>query len=106
MAARGAIRDVGRALAIPYAQVDVIAKLVPMELNMTITKALEISSELKKRYSDDETTVSNPISYSNGRFFLAVNTNAGRLATHISAVAHSVLVYGSAPILASPPISL
>ncbi len=56
MAARGAIRDVGRALAIPYAQVDVIAKLVPMELNMTISKALEISTELKNRYSDDETT--------------------------------------------------
>ncbi|MBQ1507085.1 MAG: DNA polymerase III subunit alpha, partial [Ruminococcus sp.] len=56
MAARGAIRDVGRALAIPYAQVDVIAKLVPMELNMTIAAALEISSELKKRYTEDETT--------------------------------------------------
>lgn len=56
MAARGAIRDVGRALAIPYATVDVIAKLVPMELNMTIAKALKISSELYKRYNEDEQT--------------------------------------------------
>lgn len=56
MAARGAIRDVGRALAIPYAAVDVIAKLVPMELNITIKKALKISSELNKRYNEDEQT--------------------------------------------------
>lgn len=56
MAARGAIRDVGRALAIPYATVDVIAKLVPMELNITIEKALKISSELNKRYNEDEQT--------------------------------------------------
>lgn len=53
MAARGAIRDVGRALAMPYASVDVIAKLVPMELNITIEKALKISSELNKRYNED-----------------------------------------------------
>ena len=56
MAARGAIRDVGRALAIPYATVDVIAKLVPMELNITIEKALKIISELNKRYNEDEQT--------------------------------------------------
>ncbi len=56
MAARGAIRDVGRALAIPYATVDVIAKLVPMELNITIEKALKVSPELRKRYNEDEQT--------------------------------------------------
>lgn len=56
MAARGAIRDVGRALAIPYATVDIIAKLVPMELNITIEKALKLSSELRKRYEEDEQT--------------------------------------------------
>ena len=56
MAARGAIRDVGRALAMPYAAVDVIAKLVPMELNITIEKALKISSELNRRYNEDEQT--------------------------------------------------
>lgn len=47
MAARGAIRDVGRALAIPYATVDMVAKQVPMELNMTLDLALEKSKELR-----------------------------------------------------------
>ena len=50
MAARGSIRDVGRALAMPYAAVDEIAKLVPNELNITLDKALEASGELKQRY--------------------------------------------------------
>ena len=54
MAARGAIRDVGRALAVPYAAVDSVAKLVPMELNITIDKALEVSPELKQKYEGDE----------------------------------------------------
>ena len=50
MAARGSIRDVGRAMAIPYAVVDGIAKLVPMEPNMTLDRALQLSPELKQRY--------------------------------------------------------
>lgn len=54
MAARGAIRDVGRALAIPYSTVDVVAKQVPNDLGMTIDKALEISTELKRGYDTDE----------------------------------------------------
>lgn len=54
MAARGAIRDVGRALAIPYNIVDSVAKLVPNDLGMTIQKALQISNELKNRYEQDE----------------------------------------------------
>ena len=53
MAARGAIRDVGRVMGIPYQQVDVVAKLVPMELKMTLKRALEVSSELKKLYDTD-----------------------------------------------------
>lgn len=53
MAARGAIRDVGRALAMPYAKVDAVAKLVPYDLKMTIEKALAISDELVKLYNDD-----------------------------------------------------
>lgn len=56
LAARNAIRDVGRALAMPYSAVDIIAKLVPMELNITIEKALKISSELNRRYNEDEQT--------------------------------------------------
>ena len=53
MAARGAVRDVGRALAVPYNVCDSVAKLIPFELNMTISKALEISKELKTRYNTD-----------------------------------------------------
>lgn len=53
MAARGAIRDVGRALAIPYAEVDSVAKLVPMELGMTIEKAMSSSADLRKKYEEN-----------------------------------------------------
>ena len=53
MAARAAIRDVGRVLDMPYQTVDTIAKLVPMELKMTLDKALGISKELKTRYDAD-----------------------------------------------------
>ena len=45
MAARNAIRDVGRALNIPYNEVDVVAKQVPNELHITIDKALSVNPE-------------------------------------------------------------
>lgn len=53
MAARGSIRDVGRAMAIPYNVVDSVAKLVPMELNITLEKALRTSPDLRQRYDTD-----------------------------------------------------
>ena len=53
MAARAAIRDVARVLDIPYQKADMIAKLVPHNLKITIDKALEESSELKKLYNED-----------------------------------------------------
>lgn len=53
MAARAAIRDVGRALNIPYADVDRVAKMIPAELGMTLDKALEGSAELKQIYEID-----------------------------------------------------
>ncbi|MEQ2441527.1 DNA polymerase III subunit alpha [Solibaculum intestinale] len=53
MASRAAIRDVGRALGVPYATVDGVAKLVPMELKMTIDRALNVSAELRVRYEND-----------------------------------------------------
>lgn len=56
MAARGAIRDVGRVLDIPYGTVDAVAKLVPNDLGITIDKALSISTELKKLYDTDVQT--------------------------------------------------
>lgn len=54
MAARAAIRDVGRALNIPYREVDLVAKQIPMEIGMTIQKALEVSQGLKKIYDENE----------------------------------------------------
>ncbi|HHX87028.1 MAG TPA: DNA polymerase III subunit alpha, partial [Firmicutes bacterium] len=53
MAARAAVRDVGRALAIPYGEVDRIAKLIPFEMGMTISKALEQSADLKAAYQEE-----------------------------------------------------
>ncbi len=50
MAARAVIRDVGRVLDMPYQQVDAVAKLVPMELKMTLQKALKASKELARQY--------------------------------------------------------
>lgn len=56
MAARAAIRDVGRALDIPYGDVDRIAKMVPAELGVTIERALEISADLALAYQNDYDT--------------------------------------------------
>ena len=53
MAARGVIRDVGRVLDLPYAQVDSVAKMVPSELNITIDLALKKNPEFKKIYDED-----------------------------------------------------
>ena len=55
MAARGAIRDVGRALNFTYAETDVVAKLVPtMPLHITLKEALSVSPKLKEMYDGDE----------------------------------------------------
>ena len=54
MAARGAIRDVGRALNFTYAQTDIVAKLVPATPHITLQEALEVSPKLKQMYDEDE----------------------------------------------------
>ncbi len=54
MAARGAIRDVGRALNFTYAETDVVAKLVPTTLHITLKEALEVSPKLKEMYDTQE----------------------------------------------------
>ena len=56
MAARMAVRDVGRVMNIPYAQVDKVAKMIPMELGITIEKALNHNPELRQAYEADEVT--------------------------------------------------
>ena len=54
MAARAAVRDVGRVLGMPYPAVDAVAKLIPFELKITIEKALKQSSELRAQYEERE----------------------------------------------------
>ena len=54
MSARAVVRDVGRVLGYPYAEVDAVSKSIPFELNMTLDRALTISPELKKSYAENE----------------------------------------------------
>ena len=53
LAAKNCIRDVGRALDLPYSLCDMIAKLIPAELNMTIDRALNVNPELRSHYDSD-----------------------------------------------------
>ena len=54
MAAKGVVRDVGRVLGMSYGHVDGIAKLIPFDLGMTLTKALNQEQELQERYQNEE----------------------------------------------------
>lgn len=54
MAAKMVIRDIGRALDLPYAYVDSVAKMIPTELGITIKKAIDMNPELKTLYNSDE----------------------------------------------------
>ncbi|SDY45655.1 DNA polymerase III subunit alpha [Tindallia californiensis] len=54
MAARAAIRDVGRVINMAYAEVDQIAKMIPMAIGMTIDKALEQNAQLKQLTKENQ----------------------------------------------------
>ena len=54
MAARAAIKDVGRVLGMGYREVETISKMIPFELNITIDRAMEVNSELRAAYQNDE----------------------------------------------------
>ena len=56
MAARGVIKAVGKALDFPYAEMDRVAKMVPMELNITIDRALQVNPEFRSLYDGDART--------------------------------------------------
>ena len=58
MAAKAVVRDVGRVMSHPYGFVDRIAKMVPFEVGMTLTKALSESEDLAKAYRNDEEVTS------------------------------------------------
>ena len=53
LAARGVIRDVARVLNVPYSKADLISKNVPMEIHITLDKAIEMNPDLKKMYKED-----------------------------------------------------
>ncbi len=55
MKARGAIRDCGRVLGVPYGEVDAVAKMVPMKLGMTLELALKENPKLKAAYDENST---------------------------------------------------
>ncbi len=54
MAAKAVIRDVGRVFGHPYGFVDKLAKLIPFEIGITLSKAMELEPELQRRYEDEE----------------------------------------------------
>lgn len=54
MAARAVVRDVGRALSIPYGEVDRIAKMIPAQPGMTLERAMELSPDLRAAYGNEE----------------------------------------------------
>ena len=56
MAAKAVIRDVGRVMGYTYAEVDVVAKLVPFALDMTLEKALTVNPDFRRKYEEDERT--------------------------------------------------
>ena len=78
--AKAAIRDVGRALAMPYGDVDRVARLVPNRLNITLDDALEQNPELKEIYDADE-GVANLVDTARGMEGLTRHTS-----THAAAV--------------------
>ena len=82
LAARAAIKDVGRALAMPYADVDRVSKMIPFELNITIDKALEKNPELKSLYDGDE----------QARFLIDTSRRLEGLPRHASTHAAGVVI--------------
>ncbi|MCL2618451.1 MAG: DNA polymerase III subunit alpha [Defluviitaleaceae bacterium] len=94
MGARAVIRDVGRALGISYQDVDRIAKMVPFELGITISRALEMNPELLARYNTDNET----------RHMLEMSRRLEGLVRHASTHAAGVVIC-SEPVTEYVPLS-
>jgi len=95
MAARGCTRDVGRALGMPYSDVDRIAKMIPFALGMTITRALELAPELREIYEKDDET----------RTLLDMSMKLEGLPRHASTHAAGVVI-SDAPITEYVPLNV
>lgn len=80
MAARAVVRDVGRVLSVPYADMDRIAKMIPEDIGMTLNRALEISADLKEAMENDP-TIAKVIEYS-----LVLEGLARHASTHAAGV--------------------
>lgn len=94
MAAKMVIRDVGRALDLPYSYVDSIAKMIPTELGITIKKALETNRELKNLYESDE----------QAKFLIDISMRLEGLPRHTSMHAAGVVI-SKAPVDEYVPLS-
>ncbi len=94
MAARAVIRDVGRALNYTYAEVDVIAKMIPMELNITIDKAMDMNPELKRQYEEDERV----------KYLIDISRSLEGIPRHSSTHAAGVVISGR-PLVEYVPLS-
>ncbi len=95
MAAKAVIRDVGRALAMPYSDVDRIAKMVPFELGITIKRALELNPELSKAYAEEDDT----------RYLIDMATRLEGLPRHASTHAAGVVICDK-PVTEYVPLNL
>lgn len=93
LAAKAAIRDVGRVLSWPLSEVDRLAKLVPNELGMTLEKALEQVPELREAYERDERT----------RRLLDLAKQAEGLPRHASTHAAGIVI-SDVPLLERVPV--
>ncbi|QUH25700.1 DNA polymerase III subunit alpha [Serpentinicella alkaliphila] len=82
MAARAAIRDVGRAINMPYNEVDYIAKQIPMAIGMNIDKALEVNPQLKKLCDEDN----------RARFLIEMSRKLEGIPRHASTHAAGVVI--------------
>lgn len=94
MAARAVIRDVGRALDLPYAQVDTVAKMIPTEVGINIGKALNSNPELKNLYNSDEEI----------KYLIDMSLRLEGLPRHTSMHAAGVVI-SKAPVVEYVPLS-
>ena len=94
MAARGVIRDVGRALDMPYSECDRIAKMIPKELGITLDKALAMNQELREEYQNKEEI----------RFLIDMSKRLEGLPRNTSMHAAGVVICGK-PVVEYVPLS-
>lgn len=84
LGAKAVVKDVGRALAVPYAAADRISKMIPFALNMTIARALEMNPELMRAYDTEEDT----------HYLIAMSKRLEGLPRHASTHAAGVVICG------------